>query len=137
MIRVAQQAEADFRRVLMSADAASLCASEQVGKPLDLYYAPANLFVAGFIRSPAMNFFEAKVERIAGGQARVTGAGFRSLDLPATSLTVGDALTVDFSRNSCRWRLAGISFHGRRSIAARQCPPNQYSLAPCHEIYFG
>ncbi len=33
---------------------------EQVGKPLDLYYAPANLFVAGFIGSPAMNFFEAQ-----------------------------------------------------------------------------
>jgi ABC-type sugar transport system ATPase subunit len=29
---------------------------EQVGKPLDLYHAPANLFVAGFIGSPAMNF---------------------------------------------------------------------------------
>jgi ABC-type sugar transport system ATPase subunit len=29
---------------------------EQVGKPLDLYNAPANLFVAGFIGSPAMNF---------------------------------------------------------------------------------
>jgi ABC-type sugar transport system ATPase subunit len=67
---------------------------EQVGKPLDLYYAPANLFVAGFIGSPAMNFFEAKVERIEGGRARVAGAGFRNFDLPATSLTVGDALTV-------------------------------------------
>ena len=31
----------------------------QVGKPLDLYYDPANLFVAGFIGSPAMNFFDA------------------------------------------------------------------------------
>ncbi len=39
---------------------------EQVGKPLDLYYSPANLFVAGFIGSPAMNFFEAKVERRRG-----------------------------------------------------------------------
>src|ERR1700756_3840314 len=29
----------------------------QVGRPLDLYYAPANLFVAGFIGSPAVNFF--------------------------------------------------------------------------------
>src|SRR3954465_14958725 len=67
---------------------------EQVGKPLDLYYAPANLFVAGFIGSPAMNFFAAKVESIEGGRARVAGAGFRSLDLPATSLAVGDALTV-------------------------------------------
>ncbi len=29
---------------------------EQVGSPLDLYRAPANLFVAGFIGSPRMNF---------------------------------------------------------------------------------
>src|SRR5579872_4675120 len=35
----------------------------QVGRPLDLYYAPANLFVAGFIGSPAMNFFDAHVEK--------------------------------------------------------------------------
>jgi lactose/L-arabinose transport system ATP-binding protein len=31
---------------------------EQVGKPLDLYNDPDNRFVAGFIGSPAMNFFE-------------------------------------------------------------------------------
>ncbi len=31
---------------------------EQVGAPLDLYNAPANRFVAGFIGSPAMNFIE-------------------------------------------------------------------------------
>jgi multiple sugar transport system ATP-binding protein len=31
---------------------------EQVGSPLDLYRAPANRFVAGFIGSPRMNFFE-------------------------------------------------------------------------------
>ena len=30
---------------------------EQVGKPLDLYNKPENLFVAGFIGSPKMNFF--------------------------------------------------------------------------------
>ena len=67
---------------------------EQVGRPLDLYYAPANLFVAGFIGSPAMNFFEAKVGSVEGGCARVNGLGFRSFDLPANSLKVGDALTV-------------------------------------------
>jgi ABC-type sugar transport system ATPase subunit len=36
---------------------------EQTGKPLELYYKPANLFVAGFIGSPAMNFLNATVER--------------------------------------------------------------------------
>jgi len=67
---------------------------EQVGKPLDLYYGPANLFVAGFIGSPAMNFFEAKVESIEGAVARASGAAIDSLDLPATSLAVGDKIIV-------------------------------------------
>ncbi|MEI6302442.1 MAG: sn-glycerol-3-phosphate ABC transporter ATP-binding protein UgpC [Betaproteobacteria bacterium] len=34
---------------------------EQIGSPLDLYDNPANLFVAGFIGSPAMNFVPGKV----------------------------------------------------------------------------
>jgi ABC-type sugar transport system ATPase subunit len=34
---------------------------EQQGKPLDLYYRPANLFVAGFIGSPAMNFLAGEI----------------------------------------------------------------------------
>ena len=34
---------------------------EQTGKPLDLYYQPANIFVAGFIGSPAMNFIRGTV----------------------------------------------------------------------------
>ncbi|WP_313527435.1 sn-glycerol-3-phosphate ABC transporter ATP-binding protein UgpC [Shinella sp.] len=33
---------------------------QQVGSPLDLYDRPANLFVAGFIGSPGMNFFEGR-----------------------------------------------------------------------------
>ncbi|MHC1550934.1 ABC transporter ATP-binding protein [Phyllobacterium sp. K27] len=35
---------------------------EQVGTPLDLYDYPANLFVAGFIGSPAMNFIKGNVK---------------------------------------------------------------------------
>jgi multiple sugar transport system ATP-binding protein len=38
---------------------------QQVGTPRDLYERPANKFVAGFIRSPAMNIFPAKA--VAGG----------------------------------------------------------------------
>ncbi len=33
---------------------------EQTGRPLDLYYKPNNIFVAGFIGSPAMNFLPEK-----------------------------------------------------------------------------
>jgi multiple sugar transport system ATP-binding protein len=35
---------------------------QQVGTPMELYNEPANLFVAGFIGSPAMNFMPARAE---------------------------------------------------------------------------
>jgi multiple sugar transport system ATP-binding protein len=35
---------------------------EQIGAPLDLYDRPENLFVAGFIGSPAMNFMRGKLD---------------------------------------------------------------------------
>ena len=34
---------------------------QQVGKPQELYERPGNMFVAGFIGSPSMNFFDAQV----------------------------------------------------------------------------
>lgn len=34
---------------------------QQIGSPKEVYYNPNNLFVAGFIGSPAMNFFNGKV----------------------------------------------------------------------------
>ena len=52
---------------------------EQVGTPLALYNRPANMFVAGFIGSPRMNFFPAEVLRQSAG----------SLPLPANAHTVG------------------------------------------------
>jgi multiple sugar transport system ATP-binding protein len=36
---------------------------QQVGPPMEVYRQPANLFVASFIGSPAMNFFEVEVGR--------------------------------------------------------------------------
>ena len=35
---------------------------EQIGAPLELYDRPDNLFVAGFIGSPAMNFIKGRIE---------------------------------------------------------------------------
>jgi multiple sugar transport system ATP-binding protein len=36
---------------------------QQVGSPSDLFNTPVNLFVAGFIGSPAMNFFSSKIDQ--------------------------------------------------------------------------
>jgi ABC-type sugar transport system ATPase subunit len=54
---------------------------EQVGKPLDLYYMPANLFVAGFIGSPAMNLIPATIEQRDGHGQLVASALARPLEL--------------------------------------------------------
>jgi multiple sugar transport system ATP-binding protein len=40
---------------------------QQIGKPISVYERPGNLFVAGFIGSPRMNFFEALVVQKEGG----------------------------------------------------------------------
>ena len=47
---------------------------QQLDAPQVLYDRPANMFVAGFIGSPAMNFFEAKLGRGDGGLMVDTGA---------------------------------------------------------------
>ena len=47
---------------------------EQIGAPLELYDRPANLFVAGFIGSPAMNFLQGHASRSGGALRRPTAA---------------------------------------------------------------
>jgi len=49
---------------------------QQVGDPLEVYAAPANKFVAGFIGSPAMNFFDCAVTG-AGGDLALEAPGLR------------------------------------------------------------
>ena len=63
---------------------------EQVGSPLELYDDPDNIFVAGFIGSPKMNFLEGVAE--AGG---VRLADFPGQVIPSpVSLASGAAVTV-------------------------------------------
>jgi multiple sugar transport system ATP-binding protein len=53
---------------------------QQVGSPLDLYNHPANLFVAGFIGSPAMNFLDCSLTE-ENGNLFVEASGFK-ISLP-------------------------------------------------------
>jgi multiple sugar transport system ATP-binding protein len=57
---------------------------EQIGAPLELYDRPANLFVAGFIGSPAMNFIDATIRR-ANGHAVAQATDGTQLPLPPTA----------------------------------------------------
>ncbi|KEO51362.1 ABC transporter ATP-binding protein [Thioclava indica] len=67
---------------------------EQAGKPVDLYEDPDNLFVAGFIGSPRMNFFDAKVTGHRDGGVVVNIARLGISDMP-----VDIGATVDVGRD--------------------------------------
>jgi multiple sugar transport system ATP-binding protein len=63
---------------------------QQVGTPRDLYADPKNVFVAGFIGSPAMNLFEADL--VEGGLK--FGTGVAKLDRSTMAATKGNKVTI-------------------------------------------
>jgi ABC-type sugar transport system ATPase subunit len=69
---------------------------EQVGTPLELYNRPANLFVAGFIGSPRMNFIAGEVRGAGNGEIRFRSRSGVELKLPAAGQPVpsGGPMTV-------------------------------------------
>ncbi|RRH94011.1 sn-glycerol-3-phosphate ABC transporter ATP-binding protein UgpC [Mesorhizobium tamadayense] len=68
---------------------------EQVGTPLELYHRPANLFVAGFIGSPAMNFLNGKVVASRGTVATVALSMGPTMDIPVERhVEPGDSVTL-------------------------------------------
>ena len=102
---------------------------EQVGRPLDLYNAPVNRFVAGFIGSPRMNFVAGSVTAVDAQGVAVTAPGLSSLRVavepgaakPGDKVTIGVRPEHLASGAASGWRLAaevieqlgGMSFiHG-------------------------
>jgi multiple sugar transport system ATP-binding protein len=69
---------------------------EQAGTPLQLYERPANLFVAGFLGSPRMNFLEAGLvgERGAIATVRLAGGALAEVAADAGSTAVGARVTL-------------------------------------------
>ncbi|MDB5557815.1 MAG: transporter related [Enterovirga sp.] len=67
---------------------------EQIGAPLELYDRPHNLFVAGFIGSPAMNFINGRIQ--ANGQATFVSDGGVTIPLGQNAPVASDgrALTL-------------------------------------------
>ena len=64
---------------------------EQVGSPLTLYDDPDNLFVAGFIGSPKMNFLKGRVK---AGRVVLPEFGDQSVPLPRLTLPPEDGADV-------------------------------------------
>jgi multiple sugar transport system ATP-binding protein len=62
---------------------------EQFGPPLELYNRPANLFVAGFIGSPRMNFLNGKIQALSKKAVTILLDAGGKLDVPCVP---GDAV---------------------------------------------
>ncbi|MCP8883753.1 sn-glycerol-3-phosphate ABC transporter ATP-binding protein UgpC [Devosia sp. XJ19-1] len=69
---------------------------QQVGAPIELYQRPANLFVAGFIGSPKMNFVSVSADSVSGDIATVSGPDVVGVPvtLPSRKVAPGDKLTL-------------------------------------------
>jgi multiple sugar transport system ATP-binding protein len=67
---------------------------EQVGTPLELYRAPCNRFVAGFIGSPEMNFLEVPVRAAGADGVVVELPGGAALPVPVDGTAAGQATLV-------------------------------------------
>ncbi|MBL8590304.1 MAG: sn-glycerol-3-phosphate ABC transporter ATP-binding protein UgpC [Methylobacteriaceae bacterium] len=81
---------------------------EQIGAPLDLYDRPGNLFVAGFIGSPAMNFMKGKVEKD-GDRAVFRGEHGIAFPLPnAPASAVGRAVTLGVRPEHLKLESGGV-----------------------------
>ncbi len=53
----------------------------QIGAPMDLYHSPANLFVAGFLGAPSMNFLEVTVRAVNGTAALVSNGALDAVEI--------------------------------------------------------
>ena len=64
---------------------------QQVGTPLELYHRPANIFVAGFIGSPKMNFVRCRIAGAEGGAVRVATDAFGEVAVPLAPSVKGES----------------------------------------------
>ena len=69
---------------------------EQVGAPLELYHRPQNLFVAGFIGSPQMNFIKTTVTGVEEGGVRcaLPGGGDILARVSGAGVIAGETVTL-------------------------------------------
>jgi ABC-type sugar transport system ATPase subunit len=98
---------------------------QQVGRPIELYRAPVNRFVAGFIGSPPMNFITGRVQRD-GGPAAFVADGVRLVlpSEPAVAASSSESVTLgvrpeDLTIVSGERPPAGVGVSGRVLLVER------------------
>ncbi|MGA7935644.1 MAG: sn-glycerol-3-phosphate ABC transporter ATP-binding protein UgpC [Kovacikia sp.] len=94
---------------------------EQVGSPLELYHHPRNLFVAGFIGSPRMNFLAATVAAVNDTGITVKLADDAAITVPVKlgSLAIGDRVTLGIRPEHLQVDATGATLHGEVLVVER------------------
>ena len=112
-------------------------ALQQYDTPHALYHAPSNIFVAGFIGSPAMNFVEAAVVEAGPGKAVVEIGGDRVSVIPkseAAALRPGDRVVVGIRPEHLSWKPADDGaaggFRARVELVEQLEPESFIAIAP-------
>lgn len=89
---------------------------QQIDTPMNLYERPANLFVAGFLGSPAMNFFRGRLRDDAS-----------ALDMHGASLPLGDPQTLGATLEALRGREAVLGLRPEHlQLAQPSIAPAQF-----------
>lgn len=93
---------------------------EQVGSPLELYHHPCNLFVAGFIGSPKMNFLSVTVAAVNDSGTTVKLPGDATVTVPVKPrLSVGDRATLGIRPEHLRLDQNNATVNGEVLVVER------------------
>jgi multiple sugar transport system ATP-binding protein len=79
---------------------------QQVAAPMEIYNEPANLFVAGFLGSPPMNFIQGRLRADGSDflfEEKGTSLVFRIPSRPSLAAQVGKPTTLGVRPEHCHW----------------------------------
>jgi multiple sugar transport system ATP-binding protein len=114
---------------------------EQVGSPHTLYNHPANLFVAGFLGAPKMNFIAGEIVSTAAGAACVRTQGGALIDVAADcgAAHAGDRVTIGIRAEHLTAQAGGantievdvrhVEYLGDQSVAYCALPGSEALIA--------
>ena len=94
---------------------------QQIGSPMELYHNPTNLFVAGFLGSPAMNFLDVDVKGVNGNSILVSNAALDPVEITAKkgSYKVGGKAKLGLRPQYLTPMDAGGKLHGKVALTER------------------
>jgi multiple sugar transport system ATP-binding protein len=96
---------------------------QQIGAPMDLYHNPANLFVAGFLGSPSMNFMDVEVSGSDSSGTKISAPALDPIIIPANqvkeAVTGKGKLCVRPQYLSIAERSSAGALHGNISLVER------------------